>query len=33
VDALFACESPGYSPSGKQVVVILGIEEIERRFK
>jgi DNA mismatch repair protein MutL len=33
VDALFACESPGYSPSGKQVVVILTLEEIEKRFK
>lgn len=33
VDALFACESPGYSPSGKQVVVILGIDEIEKRLK
>jgi DNA mismatch repair protein MutL len=33
VDGLFACESPGYSPSGKPVVVIVGIEEIEKRFK
>ena len=33
VDNLFACESPGYSPSGKPVVVILGSEELERRFK
>ncbi len=33
VDALFACESPGYSPSGKPVVVILGIDELEKRFK
>jgi DNA mismatch repair protein MutL len=33
VDALFACESPGYSPSGKPIVVILEMEEIEKRFK
>jgi DNA mismatch repair protein MutL len=33
VDGLFACESPGYSPSGKPVVVIMGIEEVEKRFK
>jgi DNA mismatch repair protein MutL len=33
VDNLFACESPGYSPSGKPVVVILGIDELERKFK
>jgi DNA mismatch repair protein MutL len=33
VDNLFACESPAYSPSGKQIVIILGVEEIEKRFK
>jgi DNA mismatch repair protein MutL len=33
VDALFACESPGYSPSGKPIVIIMGIEEIDKRFK
>jgi|WetSurSiteA1Bulk_404760.scaffolds.fasta_scaffold01926_3 DNA mismatch repair protein MutL len=33
IDNLFACESPGYSPSGKPVVVILGVEEIEKKFK
>jgi DNA mismatch repair protein MutL len=33
VDGLFACESPGYSPSGKPVVVIMGIEELEKRFR
>jgi DNA mismatch repair protein MutL len=32
VDGLFACESPGYSPSGKPVVVIMGIDEIEKKF-
>jgi DNA mismatch repair protein MutL len=33
IDNLFACEAPGYSPSGKPVVVILGAEEIEKKFK
>ncbi|HEX2395179.1 MAG TPA: DNA mismatch repair endonuclease MutL [Bacteroidales bacterium] len=33
VDGLFACESPAYSPSGKPVVVIMGIDEIEKRFR
>jgi DNA mismatch repair protein MutL len=33
VDGLFACESPGYSPSGKPIVVIMGIDEVEKRFK
>jgi DNA mismatch repair protein MutL len=33
VDSLFACESPGYSPSGKPIVVIMGIDEVEKRFK
>jgi len=33
VDNLFACESPGYSPSGKLVITIMEIEELERKFK
>ena len=33
VDGLFACESPGYSPSGKPIVVIMGIDEVEKRFR
>ena len=33
VDGLFACESPGYSPSGKPIVVIMGMDEVEKRFK
>jgi DNA mismatch repair protein MutL len=33
VDALFACENPGYSPSGKPVVVIMEIDEVVKKFK
>jgi DNA mismatch repair protein MutL len=33
IDNLFACEAPGYSPSGKPVVVILSAEEIEKKFR
>jgi DNA mismatch repair protein MutL len=33
VDNLFACEDPSYSPTGKPIVVILGLEEIEKKFK
>jgi DNA mismatch repair protein MutL len=33
VDNLFACESPGYSPSGKLIISIIEIEELERKFK
>jgi DNA mismatch repair protein MutL len=33
VDGLFACESPAISPSGKPVVVIMSIDEIEKRFR
>jgi DNA mismatch repair protein MutL len=32
VDHLFACETPNYSPSGKLIISILNLEEIERRF-
>jgi DNA mismatch repair protein MutL len=32
-DTLFACKSPNYSPSGKPVVSIIQIDEIEKRFK
>ncbi len=33
VDNLFACESPGYSPNGKLIISIIGIDELEKRFK
>ena len=33
VDHLFACANPNYSPSGKQVISIMNIEEIEKIFK
>jgi DNA mismatch repair protein MutL len=32
IDQLFACEYPNYSPSGKNIVTILSIEEIDKRF-
>lgn len=32
VDHLFACETPNFSPSGKSIISILGIDEIEKRF-
>lgn len=32
VDHLFACETPIYSPSGKLIISILNLEEIEKRF-
>jgi len=31
-DMLFACSVPGYSPSGKTVMNILSLEELDRRF-
>jgi DNA mismatch repair protein MutL len=33
IDALFACDVPNYSPSGKPVITILETEEIENRLK
>jgi DNA mismatch repair protein MutL len=32
-DTLFACNSPNYSPSGKPVINIIPIEDIEKKFK
>lgn len=32
-DALFACNSPNYSPKGKPVINILTLEEIDKRFR
>jgi len=33
IDNLFACETPNFSPSGKPVVDIIKMEEIEKRLK
>jgi len=33
VDRLFACSAPNYTPAGKQVLTILGLDEIEQRLK
>jgi DNA mismatch repair protein MutL len=33
VDHLFACSNPNYSPTGKQVINIINIEEIEKILK
>ena len=32
-DKLFACTSPNVSPSGKPTLFILGLDELENRFK
>ena len=32
-DTLFGCSSPNYSPTGKPVISIITIEEIDKRFK
>jgi len=32
VDHLFACEMPNFSPSGKNIISILNLDEIEKRF-
>jgi DNA mismatch repair ATPase MutL len=31
-DMLFACSMPGYSPSGRPVMNILTLEELDKRF-
>jgi DNA mismatch repair protein MutL len=33
IDSLFACQTPNYSPTGKPVIEILKLEEIEKRLK
>ena len=33
VDSLFACKSPNYSPTGKTVVYLMPVEELEKRFR
>ncbi len=32
VDELFACENPNYTPSGKKILSILNLDEIEKLF-
>ncbi|MFC2138092.1 DNA mismatch repair endonuclease MutL [Bacteroidota bacterium] len=32
VDQLFACQSPNYSPTGKKIIQILHVDEIEKKF-
>jgi DNA mismatch repair protein MutL len=32
-DRLFACQAPNYSPTGKPVVQIITLEELDKRFK
>ena len=32
-DSLFACAAPNYSPSGKPVINIITLEELDKRFK
>ena len=31
-DSLFACRSPNYSPGGKSIVVIITLEELDKKF-
>jgi DNA mismatch repair protein MutL len=32
-DALFACHAPNYSPKGKQVINILTLEDLDKKFR
>jgi DNA mismatch repair protein MutL len=32
-DALFACRAPNYSPKGKQVINILTLEDLDKKFR
>jgi len=32
IERLFACETPGFSPSGKQTISILSIDDLASRF-
>ena len=32
-DTLFACNAPNYSPTGKPVINIISLDELEKRFK
>ena len=33
IDQLFACENPNHTPSGKPIVKILDLEELDSYFK
>ncbi|MBN1767637.1 MAG: DNA mismatch repair endonuclease MutL [Prolixibacteraceae bacterium] len=33
IDSLFACQTPNYSPTGKPVIEIIKLDEMEKRFK
>jgi DNA mismatch repair protein MutL len=32
-DALFACPAPNYSPKGKPVIIIITLEDLDKKFK
>jgi DNA mismatch repair protein MutL len=32
-DSLFACSAPNYSPKGKPIVIIITLEDIDKKFK
>ena len=32
-DALFACSAPNYSPKGKAVIIIMTLDELDKKFK
>lgn len=32
IDQLFACENPNYSPSGKKIISIMNLEEMEKKL-
>jgi DNA mismatch repair protein MutL len=33
IDKLFACKNPNFSPDGKPTVSIIGMDELEKRFR
>jgi DNA mismatch repair protein MutL len=33
IDRLFACSDSNYTPNGKLIMTIIGLDEIGRRFK
>ena len=32
-DSLFACHAPNYSPKGKSIVIIITLEDLDKKFK